>query len=81
MPVGGAIVQTHKHREPIGDPPSAAYEPVTCSSPPTASGSGWYVPSRNRAAVVLVHGGGGDRIGHRLTTQSLSRHGYGVLFT
>ena len=41
--------------------------------------SGWYVPSRNGAAVVLVHGGGGDRNGVRLHALLLARHGYGVL--
>ncbi len=29
FPISGAIVQTHKYREPIGAPPSNAYEPVT----------------------------------------------------
>ena len=79
VPVGGAIVQTHKHREPIGDPPSAAYEPVTFESSDGLRLSGWYVPSWNRAAVVLVHGGGGDRAGALDHAELLSRHGYGVL--
>jgi len=25
--------------------------------------AGWYVPSRNGAAIVVVHGGGGNRAG------------------
>ena len=41
--------------------------------------SGWYVPSRNGAAVVLVHGGGGSRNGVRRQALLLARHGYGVL--
>ena len=79
FPVGGAIVQTHKHREPIGEPPSAAYEPVTFRSSDGLRLSGWYVRSKNRAAVVLVHGGGGDRTGAVRHAELLSRHGYGVL--
>jgi pimeloyl-ACP methyl ester carboxylesterase len=41
--------------------------------------SGWYVPSRNGAAVVVAHGSGSTRsavLGHAAV---LARHGYGVL--
>jgi uncharacterized protein len=79
FPVSGAIVQTHKHREPIGDPPSAAYDPVTFEASDGVRLSGWYVRSRNRAAVILVHGGGGDRTGAIRHAELLARHGYGVL--
>ena len=41
--------------------------------------SGWYVPSRNGAAIVLVHGGGGDRQGTILHARMLANAGYGVL--
>ena len=36
---------------------------------------GWYVPSRNRAAVISFPG----RSGTRLQARMLARHGYGVL--
>jgi uncharacterized protein len=78
-PVSVAIVVTHKHREPIGNPPSAAYRPVTFQSSDGLDLSGWYRPSRNRAAVVVVHGGGGDRTGAVRHAELLARHGYGVL--
>jgi uncharacterized protein len=41
--------------------------------------SAWYVPSRNRTAVLLSHGSGGSR--ERLVShiRMLARHGYGVL--
>ena len=41
--------------------------------------SAWYVPSRNRTAVLLSHGSGGSR--ERLVPhiRMLARHGYGVL--
>lgn len=78
-PVTIAIVVTHKHREPIGDPPSAAYRPVTFQSSDGLELSGWYRRSRNRAAVVIVHGGGGDRTGALQHAELLGRHGYGVL--
>src|SRR5918999_1554062 len=79
FPVSLAIVQTHKHREPIGDPPRATYRPVTFEASNGLRMSGWYVPSKNRAAVVLVHGGGGDRTGALRHSELLTRHGYGVL--
>ena len=79
FPVAGAIVQTHKYREPIGAPPSAAYRPVTFTASDGLRLSGWHVPSKNRAAVILVHGGGGDRTGAIRHAELLVRHGYGVL--
>lgn len=79
FPTSVAIVVTHKHREPIGDPPGLAYQPVSFQSSDGLRLSGWYVPSRNRAAVVLVHGGGGDRTGAVRHARLLARHGYGVL--
>jgi hypothetical protein len=41
--------------------------------------SGWYVPSRNGAAIVLLHGGGGDRQGTIRHARMLAKAGYGVL--
>ena len=41
--------------------------------------SGWYVRPRNGAAIVLVHGGGGDREGTILHARMLAKAGYGVL--
>ena len=41
--------------------------------------SGWWVPGRNGAAVIVVHGGGGDREGAIAHARMLSRAGYGVL--
>ncbi|TCN31195.1 serine aminopeptidase S33 family [Kribbella orskensis] len=41
--------------------------------------AGWYIPSRNRAAVVLVHGAGSTRSSALEHAVVLARHGYGVL--
>ena len=79
FPLTGAIIQTHKFREPIGDRPSAAYESVTFTAEDGLELSGWYVPSENGAAVVVVHGGGGDRMGTLDHAELLARNGYGVL--
>src|SRR3954454_3638153 len=40
---------------------------------------GWYVPSRNGAVVVALHGTGSNRLGIASQTRLLARHGYGVL--
>lgn len=41
--------------------------------------AGWYVPSRNRAAVVLIHGSGADRAALLPETRILSHVGFGAL--
>jgi pimeloyl-ACP methyl ester carboxylesterase len=41
--------------------------------------SGWYIPSSNRAAVVMLHGAGSTRSGVLDHAVVLARHGYGVL--
>jgi hypothetical protein len=49
---------------------------------PAADGvrlSGWYAPGTNGAAIVLVHGGGGDREGTIRHARLLAASGYGVL--
>jgi fermentation-respiration switch protein FrsA (DUF1100 family) len=78
-PVGFALVQTHAFRAPIGAPPSTAYKPVAFASSDGLELSGWYRSSQNGAAVILVHGGGGDRTGSRAHAELLARHGYGIL--
>jgi uncharacterized protein len=79
VPMSIALTETHKYREPIGSPPSAEYQTVSFASSDGLELSGWYRPSRNRAAVVVVHGGGGDRTGAVAHAVVLARHGFGVL--
>jgi hypothetical protein len=73
------VVATHKWREPVGEPPSAAYEDVAFDAADGLRLDGWYHPSRNGAAVVVVHGGSSDRKGSVHHAKMLARHGYGVL--
>jgi uncharacterized protein len=79
MPIAFGIVATHKWREPVGDPPSAAYRDVTFEASDGLDIAGWYRPSQNGAAVVVVHGGSSDRKGSLDHARMLARHGYGVL--
>ena len=78
LPTAIAIVPTHKYREPIPAVPPG-YETVEFEASDGLRLSGWYGPSRNGAAIVLVHGGGGDRTGPLDHAALLQRHGYGVL--
>jgi predicted alpha/beta hydrolase len=78
-PMAIGIGSTHKWREPVGEPPSAAYADVHFKASDGLDLAGWYRPSRNGAAVVVVHGGSSDRKGSMAHAQMLARHGYGVL--
>ncbi len=55
------------------------YEDVTLTSQDGVMLSGWYVPSRNKAAVILLHGHSGNRLGVVHHAETLIRAGYGVL--
>jgi len=51
-----------KPRAPIDEAAlGLRHEAVTLPASDGVRVSGWYVPPRNGAAIVLVHGGGGDR--------------------
>jgi uncharacterized protein len=78
-PMVMGVVGTHESRAPIGPPPSAAYEDVTFKATDGLDLAGWYRPSRNGAAVIVVHGGSSDRKGSVAHAAMLARHGYGVL--
>jgi uncharacterized protein len=76
LPVTIAIIATHRAREPVtaadlGRP----YQRVSFATSDGLRLAGWYVPSRNRAAVVVFPGRRGPVAHARL----LARHGYGVL--
>ena len=81
MPVGAALYVTGKPRLPV--PAHAldavAHEDVTFRSSDGLRLAGWYVPSHNGAAIVVVHGSGGNRGGAARHALMLARHGYGVL--
>jgi hypothetical protein len=78
-PSAMGIVEVHKWREPIGPPPGAGYEDAAFRASDGLKLTGWYHPSANGAAVLLVHGGNGDRQGAARHARMLVRHGYGVL--
>ena len=76
FPISLAYVVTHV--APEGVPAAnlgAAYEDVQFTTSDGLLLKGWYVPSKNRAAVISFPG----RSGTRLQARMLARHGYGVL--
>jgi uncharacterized protein len=77
-PVVVGMVQTHKFREDVGEPP-AGFASVSFDSTDGLRLAGWYHPSANGAAVVVVNSAAGDRTGSRRHAALLARHGYGVL--
>ena len=82
VPAINVSVVTHAPREAM--PPARTLDlpgarSVTFSAPDGVRLSGWYVPSRNRAAVILLHGSHGDRTSTEDYVRFLSRGGYGVL--
>jgi fermentation-respiration switch protein FrsA (DUF1100 family)/uncharacterized membrane protein HdeD (DUF308 family) len=78
-PFAVGIGQTHKFREVIAQPPAFEHRDVSFTSSDGLRLSGWYAPSRNGAAVLLVNTAGGDRNGSRSHAALLASHGYGVL--
>jgi uncharacterized protein len=78
-PIVIGLVQTHKFREPIGEPPGSTYQEVIFGSTDGLRLSGWYHPSLNGAAVIIVSSARGDRSNSIRHAALLAGHGYGVL--
>ena len=79
-PVGMAIVDSHSlEKKPLGDAPNAAYQTVHFTASDGVELEGWYRPSRNGASVLVLSGGGSNRMGPLRHAKMLERHGYGVL--
>jgi fermentation-respiration switch protein FrsA (DUF1100 family) len=83
LPGVGAVAATNAPRTRVGSvTPADRGLPYADVSFHTVDGvrlSGWYVPSRNGAAVVLAHGSGSTRSSVLDQAVVIARHGYGVL--
>ena len=76
MPIGVAYVVTHTARAVVPENNlGAAYENVSFETSDGLTLKGWYVPSKNGAAVISFPG----RKGPQKPARMLARHGYGVL--
>jgi uncharacterized protein len=78
-PMAMGVIEVHKWREPIGAKPAADYQAVSFRSSDGLKLTGWYRPSSNGAAILLAHGGNGDRQGPVRHARMLAAKGYGVL--
>jgi uncharacterized protein len=80
LPFAMALMTTHAPRWEIQESSLGIdHEEVTLETADGRELSGWYVPSRNRTAVLLSHGSGGSRERVAAHVRMLARHGYGVL--
>jgi uncharacterized protein len=80
--VGPAVAATNVPRPGIGATPASkglVYETMTVTTDDGVRLAGWYLPSTNRAAVVLLHGAGSTRSDVLDEAAVLARHGFGVL--
>lgn len=55
------------------------YEDVSFQTKDGITLKGWYIPSQNRAAIIISHGIGGNRSGHLEQGVYLAENGFGVL--
>jgi dienelactone hydrolase len=78
-PMAIGVIEVHKWREPVAAKPGPDYQAVSFRSSDDLKLTGWYRPSRNGAAVLLEHGGNGDRHGPARHAEMLAAKGYGVL--
>jgi uncharacterized protein len=76
FPLVSSYGQTHIGRAIVPEPELGAdFEEVSFTTDDGLELTGWYVPSKNRAAVIAFPG----RKGPQAQTRMLVRHGYGVL--
>jgi uncharacterized protein len=76
FPFALSYLFTHSARAVVPTPRlGAAYENVNFTTSDGLTLKGWYVPSKNHAAVIAAPG----RAGSQKQAQMLVRHGYGVL--
>jgi dienelactone hydrolase len=81
--LGQAVAASYAPRPALGERTPAdlglAYRDVTFPSSDGTDLAGWYLPTRNGAGVVLMHGAGSTRSGVLEHAAVLAEHGYGVL--
>ena len=79
---GPAVAATNVPRPAVGATPDSrglGYASVTVRTADKVDLAGWYLPSRNGAAVVLLHGAGSTRSEVLDEASVLARNGFGVL--
>jgi alpha-beta hydrolase superfamily lysophospholipase len=75
-----ALSTLHPPRLPVPSPPPiGGLQSIEFREPAGLVLRGWWVPPRNRAAIILCHGHGANRAQLTFELTLLARHGYGVL--
>lgn len=69
--------RSHESRTPADY--QMTYESLELQTQDGLKLAAWYVPSKNRAAVIMVHGHKANRADMLTRAQVLARHGYGIL--
>jgi pimeloyl-ACP methyl ester carboxylesterase len=80
MPVGVALWVTHRYREPVADMLEVPHENVTLHTKDGLDLAAWWIPAPSGdPAILVLHGGGGDRSGAAAHADMLARDGFAVL--
>ena len=82
MPVARALAVAHPWRKPVVGSPAnlgLSFEDVVIETKTGNKLRAWYIPSKNRAAIILTHGHTSNRGDQLDQAAELARHGYGVL--
>lgn len=82
IPLYGGWNNTHPQRVAVTITPlemDMAYEDVRLTTSDGIQLAGWYIPSRNGAAIIALHGFNGNRMHVLPQTKILKQAGYGVL--
>jgi uncharacterized protein len=72
----------HPRRVPVTETPAdydLEYETLTLATRDGYRLAAWYMPARNRAAVIVQHGYPNNRGAELYAARALVRHGYGVI--
>jgi pimeloyl-ACP methyl ester carboxylesterase len=82
VPAMGVYDATHPGRVAVVGAPAdlgLPYEDVFLSAADGVTLRGWYIPSQNSAAIIALHGAGGNRNQLLRHAHALTQAGYGVL--
>jgi len=83
LPTVRALEVAHPTRKPVCCKTPAdfglMYQDVSFQTEHGMTLRGWYIPGKNRAAIIIIHGFGGNRADIVGPATVLARHGFGVL--
>lgn len=78
LPIGFGAYASMQHHSRVGSPPDG-FRSLQLTASDGVKLAAWYAPSKNGAAIVLIHGGGSSRDHVRPHARMLAKNGFGVL--